>query len=342
MTEAQDDRANELMTDEPKIDAAVKNHLAKVFAESLTAPEQGAKSLPSGSSSSDTNEAVPPIDPAIYRKLAGVLLREINAFSLLPPTEWGGAHPQGKEQTGMARMEQLGDYKVYHLLLQRVKTNNGKPTKFFGRLFLQFVFTEICASLITGPEAATKCRGVSAEVVKRYLDEIGSSFDVNAGLGELVWATDFNAALRDRHAKRKTEAAERLATEAKDLAKRANEGCTLTKQVIEAVTGQEGVGTVDSSGGSSGQQSWIEDVTTDVTEKTEKEYPPSAGVVVTAEGTAHERVTEQNPAQLPMKALEAPHPPIPFPSFHLLPRREYDMKTMLVGGKKLQSVGPFA
>jgi hypothetical protein len=303
MTESQDTLAASLMGDEPKIDTAIKNHLAKVFAESLTTEKADAGNA--GASAAD--EPQPLIDTTTYRKLAGVLLREVNAHTLPPVTEWGAKNPQGETQTGMARMQQLGDYKVYHMLLQRVLSNSEKATKFFGRQFLQFLFADIRSSLLTGPESATKCRGVPTDTVKLYLDEIETSFDIKNDLGELVWATDFNATLRERHARRKKEAEERLARAAEAQTKAEQEQDPLTKQVLEAVREQDGVGLVGSGSGSS---SWIEEV--DESEREERK-----------------EVEELK---------EEPEVPIDFPPFQLPPRREYDIKSLRVGDGLLQSV----
>ena len=117
---------------------------------------------------------------------------------------------RGEMEDALARIEALTNYKAASLLAQQVCAANAKRSKLFGRQFL----------LATGCWPAVRAAAQDELLRQRYPTADASAFlercsaaltGEDAGLGELVWAEDFNAVLQARREARNEEVRERRA-----------------------------------------------------------------------------------------------------------------------------------
>lgn len=151
-----DAEVQKLVDESPKLDSACKNLIALL----------SAKSLP-------TEEPVPTTE---LLSCARVLLKKLNAHIFVDVVEWGTKHPQG-EQTALARINQLREYKVVSALRARVGQMSGKPSKLFGK---SFILWSGCWKEVREECEANQPLDVPDNVYTLFLD----SFELSLGLHE--------------------------------------------------------------------------------------------------------------------------------------------------------------
>uniref|UniRef100_A0A7S3PIT5 Uncharacterized protein n=2 Tax=Aplanochytrium stocchinoi TaxID=215587 RepID=A0A7S3PIT5_9STRA len=211
-------RASVLLEEKPCIDAAVRNFLAI-----LLAPHSRSK-LPD-----ENGERIEQLDKLDIQRVCGSILRNINAVELLSPPQWCLKVPQKEEQTGLNRMEQIGDYKVLYAACSALSKSSSKITKNLGVSMLRLIWHDVRDKVIA--ECKTKKIGTEEQIVEllslyesSFLEdeEKLSSFQEastdnepttkvkDKEMEELVWAVDFKAVLNSRQQKRKVEAKKRM------------------------------------------------------------------------------------------------------------------------------------
>lgn len=174
-----------LLEETPKIDIAAKNFIAYYVGKQVAS------------------------FPEALRVMQSVL-RHLQKAELLPLIEWLDAVPQGENQTGIDRIDQVTKYKVVLSLRKRIAHKGSRVSKTFGKSF--FTDTNIwprvraaCLSEL-GDSEVTACMLDTFE--RSFLSFSCESKEIEE-LQTLVWSADFNAVLRDRREKRVTEASER-------------------------------------------------------------------------------------------------------------------------------------
>lgn len=208
-TDEQVARAEELMEEMPRIEAALKNFLSIKMAEGLAPPAgEAAASREQPGTAGAVSQA------ASLQGYARVILRELNAMELPSSPEWSQRHPQGASESGFDFMARIGDYKVVQALWQRCKMAGQKPAKLLGKSALQLVFPEVRERLLAQPAATVQAAGTGAteECLRLFIDSFDAAISAAPGddLGDLVWAANLQAALAERQRARKAEAEERL------------------------------------------------------------------------------------------------------------------------------------
>lgn len=232
-TDDQVERAEVLMEEVPRIEAALKNFLSLKMAEGLAPPagEATASRAPASAAS----------QAASLQGYARALLRELNALDLPSSPEWSQQHPQGATESGFDFIARIGDYKVVQVLWQRCKDAGQKPAKLLGRSALRLAFPEVKQRLLADPAAAVAAAGAGAseEQLRLFVDAFGDAISAEPGdeVAELVWATNLQAALAERQRARKAEAEERLKRAA------TNEG--FASDLRSVLTGSPGGPTVE-------------------------------------------------------------------------------------------------
>mmetsp|Transcript_42556 Transcript_42556/g.133353 ORF Transcript_42556/g.133353 Transcript_42556/m.133353 type:complete len:349 (+) Transcript_42556:573-1619(+) len=246
-SDIEDKLAKEYTTAEPKIDAALRNHLAYCVARGQVHGDGG---LPMAKAHACTR----------------ALSLAINQLMLPDPVTWGAEHPQAESQSASDRLDELARYGILQRLLASVKKAGpgAKPTKLFGRqlLTVRGVREQVLAAakadierrrgaasnpnpnpspiLNTGgglpePEEADAFFDEflgsvdEAEAEEAAADEtpVDAEVDVSAAaegddedeqgeepLGRLIWSQNFEQELRERRARRFRAAEQRKHREA--------------------------------------------------------------------------------------------------------------------------------
>ena len=115
------DKVNGLLREVPKVDAALKNYYAVLVAQVQTgqvAPHVGLMAVPASS----------------MLQMIRDLSRSINAIDLLEPEEFFERHPQREDETGLQRIENIGNYRALHTAFKTLKRKHPekKITQWFG------------------------------------------------------------------------------------------------------------------------------------------------------------------------------------------------------------------
>ena len=140
---------------------------------------------------------------------AKACLKQINERTLAHPSDWAEEHAQGADETAMARITSLTEYKACHLLAVQVKSTAGaKVTKLLGRKWLR---ATRCwdEQLREATAAALAAQRIPEPTVAAFLDGWGRAIsgEEDEGAAALVWAADFQAALRELEASAEVPAA---------------------------------------------------------------------------------------------------------------------------------------
>ena len=192
-----------LQTDLPRISDAMKNFCAFLAATDLTAGDKQSK------------DKAKPHDFQHLLAIAKAVLKIINAHALAPPDAWAQRHPQAEEESGTERIEGLTMYRACHGLRAHAATAPGaKVTKLFGRRYLRA--TRMWEDGVGEAAAAELARLRYPEhTVHAFLTGWATAVSPGddaaaADCCSLVWAADFNEALRARRAARDQEVRERV------------------------------------------------------------------------------------------------------------------------------------
>lgn len=195
MDDALEAAAALIRDDKPHITDAIKSFTSVIAANDLTSSASAATSGP-------PNMAHPLL-------CAKACLRQINERTLMHPSEWAELHAQGEDETAMARIESITDYKACHLLAAQVKSTAGaKVTKLLGRKFLRA--TRCWDDEMRGATAAAlAAQRIPEPTVASFLEGWSRAISGEDADASLVWAVDFQAALQARTEARTAEVAER-------------------------------------------------------------------------------------------------------------------------------------
>lgn len=182
------DLADQVKNETPRITDAVKNFMSLLIAKSFT----------------DTD-----FNAAIITACSKTLLFEAQRFVLPTIEEFLVKHPQGADQTGEERIDEVCRYKVIYALREQLKaTQDQKISKFFGKSF--FKWSKCWPELRQSVESnLMRDQNISEEYVTLFLNMFEHSiFDTN-DYGDdleddrkLIWAADLNKELKRRQEKR--------------------------------------------------------------------------------------------------------------------------------------------
>jgi hypothetical protein len=173
-----------LLEETPKIDVAAKNFIAYYVGNQAASSAEG-MSFTEG------------------LRIIQSLLRHLQSTDLLPLNAWLDAVPQGDDQTGIDRIDQVAKYKVIYSLRKRIEASGTRVSKTFGLSY--FVDTNIwprvraaCLAELGGLDAAADM----LDAFERSFTNTSGRRNVAEDLHAMVWSTDFNAVLRDRRERR--------------------------------------------------------------------------------------------------------------------------------------------
>jgi hypothetical protein len=212
-------RASQLLSETPKLDAAVKNLLA-VRLGKHQALKLANKVHVLGESGVEVRQELEDLEPAKLQRLCGMLLRHLNSHELEDPVSWAARSGQRDGQSGLARMDEIARYKVLHMTWTRAREPThgagGKPARALGRSALEHVWPAIHPKVLAEAELM-----VGPKLARKFLDEFYFDAQVSAAVSsspdkvsedhDLVWASDFQAALALRSQQRAAAAKERAA-----------------------------------------------------------------------------------------------------------------------------------
>lgn len=225
-TAEQIDYADRLMNEVPRIEDALKTFLSKRMAESLT--QDGAPGE-SGAAASARPDA------AALQGCARVVLKTINGMELSSAEKWSQRHPQREDESGMSFMTRIGSYKVVHTLWARCRHAGQKPAKLLGRSALQQAYPEVMLLLLGDLTASAMAARATEEQLHEFVEGFAACLVDEGEDVDLVWSTNFKAALAARQDTRKAEAAERVQRAADNEAQLAELRASLSPDVAPSL-----------------------------------------------------------------------------------------------------------
>lgn len=157
-----------LQQEQPKIADAAKNVISFLVGVGTTASQTDL----------DMGKILITMEDAVV--CAKVLLKCIQeVIKQLPDdsAEYFAMHPQGEEQSGSDRLDQIIRYKTIILLRNRVQSANLSVNKFFGKSLLLWTNTWAAISSLA---LASKPSTLSARVMEEFLNAFGQ------GLGSVI------------------------------------------------------------------------------------------------------------------------------------------------------------
>lgn len=107
-----------LLSEEPKIESAIKNLVSVLLANNLT-----------NGSDIQRQDAM---TPSLLIGCAKKVVQYINSIQLVDVIDWGVAHPQKEAETASDRIDSITNYKVARLMWNKARTKSTKICKVFG------------------------------------------------------------------------------------------------------------------------------------------------------------------------------------------------------------------
>ncbi|RYH30587.1 hypothetical protein EON65_04715 [archaeon] len=181
----------ELAADLPKIDASVKNLAALM----MTAETTATNALP----------------PHAVMTCARMFLKAIQSHELLDMDSYCRVNPQGANQPADDRLSQVCRYKVLLAYRKSIESKDQKVSQQLGKLF--FVWSGVWREVRDAAYQLILAQNMSAEQADAFLGKYENSLfatEQNVHDADLIWATNFNVALRERQQKRAREVQNRL------------------------------------------------------------------------------------------------------------------------------------
>lgn len=222
-----------MQADTPRISDAMKNYCS-VLAGNAAGAADTAFAPPASAASASS---APPPPPPRYElrdllDMAKVALKAINDFELPEPAQWNVLHPQADDESGTSRMDALARYRAATLLAARCReaasapsatpaAKAAKATKLLGRGWLRATRCwEGGARDAAAAALGASARRFEPATVDAFLDGWGAAILADGGAAggegggtaadaDLIWATDFNAAVLARRKARVQEVKER-------------------------------------------------------------------------------------------------------------------------------------
>ena len=130
------EKADAFRTDKPCISEAMKSFLSVLIAEDITKLPSQNEQHPNVTHIRDGITISQPSEPVLNRThlltCARAILKHINLFEPKTEAEWTEKYPQGGDETGLARIDAIAEFRVARLLSAQVKKAGAKITKLFG------------------------------------------------------------------------------------------------------------------------------------------------------------------------------------------------------------------
>jgi len=121
--------SKEITEEEPKIEAALKNFMSILLAQSATGNAQAHR---------DRDDNFVPLTSDSVLRNVRLLIKKINTWVLPDLVQWGAIHPQNENEGAMGRLDALTRFKVLYALHRLALQKNAKPAKLFGVKFFHW------------------------------------------------------------------------------------------------------------------------------------------------------------------------------------------------------------
>mmetsp|Transcript_20145 Transcript_20145/g.35805 ORF Transcript_20145/g.35805 Transcript_20145/m.35805 type:complete len:254 (-) Transcript_20145:42-803(-) len=206
-------RATRLLQEQPKVGAAMKNLMAVQLGR-IQANQMQSKVHVIGEDGVEVREDLDDLDVMVLQKLCALVLRTINSFDLASPSDWAEANPQGENQNGLDRMDQIAQYKVVHMVWSKAKSNDAKVTKQIGSSALRLCWPQLRPVIIDAIEqAGVGSAKIADALLNKFVNpcEEQDTDDKAREDDDLIWSADFQKALTERSQRRAKLALERSA-----------------------------------------------------------------------------------------------------------------------------------
>lgn len=204
-----------LINDKPTIECALKNTVALISGKNMS--RYDSDYAVEGSIDDRLNKLPVDVTVEIAVSCARIIMKEFSLLKLPLIEEWILQHPQLEQQTGIARIEQIAQYKVAKLLHDRMKVENGKVCKLFGRLFVEW--SGCCRGIV----ASDLCSSYTyPEVLELFMDLFTASLGDGVIHGvrqvnskddryvQLVWSCNMQESLQQSQRRRKAAIDDRI------------------------------------------------------------------------------------------------------------------------------------
>lgn len=175
-----DKAAGIIMSEQPKFSVAIKNLISVLVARSQVVSHDnatdGTNSVPKAGSGNVLDSNVLLLQ---YTKVAQVFLKELSLCGSHDVVEWGVMNPQGSDQGGFDRIDQLTKYKVCFGLRKQVLEKGEKVSKYFGKSLI--LWTNSWSMLREAVESKMKedmNSHIPQERVQLFLDTLAKSLKI--------------------------------------------------------------------------------------------------------------------------------------------------------------------
>ena len=121
-----------ISNEQPKIGSAVKN-LISIFAAGGNADFSKTEKQIGQEESESSSQPDRVWAMCELMAVGRAVSKAINAYEFVPSHEFGGKHPQGKDQSGDDRLDQLAQYNALSALVSQVISKEGKITVYLGK-----------------------------------------------------------------------------------------------------------------------------------------------------------------------------------------------------------------
>lgn len=189
---------NKVKLEIPKIDVSLKNLMSVLL----------------GKTQQDLLGKVDVISAQYLMDYAKLFLNVLQNETMLPILDFAAQFPQSSGQTADQRLDEICRYKAFFAYREHATQNNQKISKLFGRSYYTAtrIWERIKASFLlrleSGGEKKMLTVGEGTIFIELYERSIFQPEDKD-GFADLIWATDFSAALRQRQVDRVAAAAKR-------------------------------------------------------------------------------------------------------------------------------------
>jgi hypothetical protein len=188
---------NKVKSETPKIDVSLKNLMSVLL----------------GKAQQDLIGRVDVISAQYLMDYTKLFLNVLQSELMLPVLDFAAQFSQSSSQTADQRLDEICQYKAFLAYREHASQNNQKISKLFGRSFFTStkIWDRIKASFLarlTSGEKKMLTVGEGTIFIELYEKSIFQA-DNKDSFADLIWATDFTAALRQRQVDRAAAAAKR-------------------------------------------------------------------------------------------------------------------------------------
>jgi len=213
-----------IRTEQPKIDASVKNFLSVLIAKGQKDPAV-ARSV--SSSTSSTVDSLIDLSPHFLMDYAKLFLSCVQQTEMIDYSEYFTLNLQKADESAIDRLNEMCKYKAFYAYRQHVIQSGQKVSKHFGRSYFTFanIWSRIRGQYLSRLESGENKNltlGEGLQFIELYEKSLAIANDTNTD-SDIIWAQNFQQALQKRQISRMENATQRVNEAMADAMRRAVE-----------------------------------------------------------------------------------------------------------------------